>query len=181
MSKSKQKKGKGKGKGLKSSELYFAYGSNLNQRQMAERCPTAVPVGIGRMVGWVFGYTKSNRTFTNAFGNIHYTGNDEDIVYGLVYEMYKKDWDKLHSYEGYVGNTRLNHYNREVVDPLQFQWENQLAAEGYNKKSIYTYIATPMYTVDGLNPTTRYRGVVVGGAVHSGLPTDYIRSVLLEG
>ena len=32
--------------------LYIAYGSNLNLRQMAVRCPTAKPVGTAMLKGW---------------------------------------------------------------------------------------------------------------------------------
>lgn len=34
------------------NKLYIAYGSNLNLRQMAGRCPNAVPVGTAMLKGW---------------------------------------------------------------------------------------------------------------------------------
>lgn len=34
------------------TKLYLAYGSNLNKRQMASRCPTARPVGSAMIYGW---------------------------------------------------------------------------------------------------------------------------------
>ena len=34
------------------SKLYLAYGSNLNKKQMAVRCPTARPVGSAMIYGW---------------------------------------------------------------------------------------------------------------------------------
>ena len=34
------------------SKLYLAYGSNLNKRQMAVRCPDAKPVGAAMIYGW---------------------------------------------------------------------------------------------------------------------------------
>ena len=34
------------------TKLYLAYGSNLNNRQMAYRCPTARPVGSAMIYGW---------------------------------------------------------------------------------------------------------------------------------
>ena len=36
----------------KHNKLYIAYGSNLNQEQMADRCPTAKVVGVGTMEDW---------------------------------------------------------------------------------------------------------------------------------
>ena len=37
---------------MKNNKLYIAYGSNLNLRQMAVRCPQAVPVGTAMLKGW---------------------------------------------------------------------------------------------------------------------------------
>lgn len=37
---------------MKNNKLYIAYGSNLNLRQMAVRCPTAKPVGTAMLKGW---------------------------------------------------------------------------------------------------------------------------------
>ena len=31
------------------SKYYIAYGSNMNLKQMAERCPTAERIGIGKV------------------------------------------------------------------------------------------------------------------------------------
>ena len=51
------------------TKLYLAYGSNLNKRQMASRCPTARPVGSAMIYGWelcfrgVADIIKSNVTF----------------------------------------------------------------------------------------------------------------------
>jgi gamma-glutamylcyclotransferase (GGCT)/AIG2-like uncharacterized protein YtfP len=35
-----------------SKSFYFAYGSNMNPDQMAERCPNAAPVGVAVLGGW---------------------------------------------------------------------------------------------------------------------------------
>ena len=37
---------------MQNNKLYIAYGSNLNLRQMAVRCPTAKPVGTAMLKGW---------------------------------------------------------------------------------------------------------------------------------
>lgn len=38
--------------GRKRETLYLAYGSNMNQTQMALRCPTARVVGISQLKGY---------------------------------------------------------------------------------------------------------------------------------
>jgi len=35
-------------------ELYFAYGSNMNEEQMRVRCPDSQMQGIARLVGYEF-------------------------------------------------------------------------------------------------------------------------------
>jgi hypothetical protein len=37
---------------------YFAYGSNMDPRQMQERCPGAKPVGKARLKGWEFAISE---------------------------------------------------------------------------------------------------------------------------
>ena len=38
--------------GRKKETIYLAYGSNMNQTQMAFRCPTAEVVGTGELKGY---------------------------------------------------------------------------------------------------------------------------------
>lgn len=39
------------------TKLYLAYGSNLNKRQMANRCPDAVSLGRVQIPGWVMRFS----------------------------------------------------------------------------------------------------------------------------
>ncbi|KAL2016977.1 hypothetical protein VTK56DRAFT_2811 [Thermocarpiscus australiensis] len=73
--------------------LYFAFGSNLWQEQMARRCPASRLAGVGRLRGF--------RWFVNARGyaNVAPTG-DADEVWGLVYDLAAVDEARLDASEG---------------------------------------------------------------------------------
>lgn len=73
-------------------KLYFAYGSNLNIRQMRLRCPTAKPLAHATLEGWKL-------TFRGVADIVK--GDVDDIVYGAVFHIEHKDEHALDVYEGY--------------------------------------------------------------------------------
>jgi gamma-glutamylcyclotransferase (GGCT)/AIG2-like uncharacterized protein YtfP len=86
-------------------KLYVAYGSNLNFRQMAYRCPDAALYGTGTLKGYDLQFKTLHR---NAFATI---GEKEDgTVPVAVWEITPKDEHALDIYEGYP-----SHYEKETV------------------------------------------------------------------
>jgi gamma-glutamylcyclotransferase (GGCT)/AIG2-like uncharacterized protein YtfP len=73
-------------KGAAGRSQYFAYGSNLNKRQMSERCPTAVPL----LLGWRLVFRRTT-DIVPCFG---YT------VLGGLYSVANADIQALDRYEG---------------------------------------------------------------------------------
>ena len=80
--------------------LYIAYGSNLNIRQMAGRCPTAKVVGSTVMRNW--------RLVFNGVASIERCKGGKVPV--LVWDIQPKDEEALDIYEGWP---RL--YRKETV------------------------------------------------------------------
>ena len=79
-----------------SKKLYIAYGSNLNLRQMARRCPTAVLIGTGVVNGYELQFKGVP---DNAFATI---GEKEGgSVPVAVWELEPRDEMRLNAYEGY--------------------------------------------------------------------------------
>lgn len=79
-----------------SKKLYIAYGSNLNLKQMARRCPTAVLVGTGVVNGYELQFKGVP---DNAFATI---GEKEGAsVPVAVWELEPRDEMRLNVYEGY--------------------------------------------------------------------------------
>lgn len=76
--------------------LYVAYGSNLNLKQMALRCPTATVYGKGYLDNWKLIYRGSP---TNAYATIERSeGNGVPVV---IWDIGKIDEYYLDRYEGY--------------------------------------------------------------------------------
>lgn len=81
---------------------YVAYGSNMNLEQMAIRCPTAKLIGTG----FVYGY----KLYFNYHADIVYTGDKNDVVPVVMWQLKASDWKALDRYEGYPA-----YYIKEVV------------------------------------------------------------------
>ncbi|KAI9663530.1 MAG: hypothetical protein M1831_002539 [Alyxoria varia] len=83
--------------------LYFAYGSNLSQEQMAQRCPNSTYVGVAFLPGYrwhinIRGYAnviKLKDPVEAPAAEINPIG-----VYGLVYSLPERDEAVLDRYEG---------------------------------------------------------------------------------
>ncbi|MFC1942962.1 gamma-glutamylcyclotransferase family protein [Chloroflexota bacterium] len=86
---------------------YFAYGSNLNQKQMRERCPGSKPEFIATLPNYKLVFVGWSRQRRGGVTSIrHFRG---ERVLGAIYEISDSDLRRLDSYEGYPGNAnRLN-------------------------------------------------------------------------
>jgi gamma-glutamylcyclotransferase len=80
------------------STLYFAYGSNLSLSQMSSRCPSSLYHSFGVLKGykWIIG----PRGYANVVkrqnqGDEESGEKDEEVVYGILYQITKQDEVKL--------------------------------------------------------------------------------------
>ncbi|KAL4812564.1 hypothetical protein BDW67DRAFT_193562 [Aspergillus spinulosporus] len=73
--------------------LYFAYGSNMHLKQMAQRCPESVifAKGVLRNYKW--------QTNSRGGGNV-LPGNADDVVQGIVFKTPPCEIEALRQYEG---------------------------------------------------------------------------------
>lgn len=85
---------------------YFAYGSNMSLKQMAERCPSSLFKGKGRIEGY--------RWQINQRGVANIVESRGDYVEGLVYQIDANDKRKLNRSEGVA----LGFYNDEHLHTL---------------------------------------------------------------
>src|SRR5690625_4272884 len=74
-------------------QLYFAYGSNLNQKQMTLRCPGSRPIGRAQLQGWEL-------EFRRVLTIVQKTGA---VVEGGLWEITQADEVALDRYEGFPG------------------------------------------------------------------------------
>lgn len=78
--------------------LYFAYGSNLDRRQMRRRCPTARVVSRAVLVGHELRFSGFSLTRQGPVATI--VKAPKSATFGVVYEIDEDDLQELDRYEG---------------------------------------------------------------------------------
>jgi gamma-glutamylcyclotransferase (GGCT)/AIG2-like uncharacterized protein YtfP len=143
-----------------STELYFAYGSNMCGRRIRSRIAGARARGRARADGWQLRFDKPGR---DGSGKANLVVEPEAHVWGVVYELPGLQGATLDRFEP--------GYRRE---PLQVTTDTRtLVAQSY-RFSARVDAAPPA-------PTGEYLAHLLAGADEHGLPTahvDYIRSFL---
>lgn len=134
----------------------FAYGSNMFTAKMRRAAPSAEMRAIGHLRGYVLRFNKHSQDDGSGKGNIASTGNPEDVVWGVIFEIDDQDRSALDRSEG--------GYNRITTEVL--------TADG--QLSVVTYVARPDRMDNSLRPYTWYKEFVVRGAEQHGLPDGYI-------
>lgn len=144
---------------------YFAYGSNMQFKQMRERCSSASFLGIAKLPGYKLAFTRYSRQWEGGVADIVESNHTE--VYGVIYTLTRKDLEKLDGYEGYFETqaAHLNSYNRREIDIRPM-------AEPKTSVKAWTYFATKQAEVHP--PSARYLQQIIEGAIGSGLPESYI-------
>lgn len=109
---------------------YFAYGSNLNIGQMAQRCPSAEPIGAATLRGFRLVFR----------GVADVIESDGDTVTGGVWEITGRDLEALDRYEGFphlYGRRRIEVEleSGETVDALVYTMKRG----GFGAPSPYYY------------------------------------------
>jgi gamma-glutamylcyclotransferase len=87
---------------------YFAYGSNLNKKQMRERCPDSKPVFRATLPNYKLIFTGWSRQWHGGVASIKAFRGER--VIGAIYEISDADLRKLDKLEGYP-----TEYNRLPV------------------------------------------------------------------
>jgi len=142
--------------------LYFAYGSNMDIRQMRERCPGAEIVGSGQLPGHALCFPRMSVKRKCGVSSVEpLAGRD---VWGVIYRLTAADLALLDRSEGYQpGRDRhLNSYTRLPVTVTM----NGVAVE------MQTYFAEPQSGT--FLPSAAYLQHLRDGARHHRLPDSYL-------
>lgn len=86
-------------------KYYIAYGSNMDEEQMAYRCPDAELIGPSEVEGYELLFKGS---LTGAYATIE--PKKDSIVPVLIWEISEKDEEHLDRYEGYP-----NFYDKKML------------------------------------------------------------------
>jgi gamma-glutamylcyclotransferase (GGCT)/AIG2-like uncharacterized protein YtfP len=80
-------------------KYYFAYGSNINPKQIRDRCPEAKFVSKASLSGYRF--------IINLLGVASIVEDINSSVYGVVWKLSERDEQKLDEFEGVKFNTYI--------------------------------------------------------------------------
>ncbi|MFZ5626799.1 MAG: gamma-glutamylcyclotransferase family protein [Bacillota bacterium] len=88
---------------LMAGRLYFAYGSNMDETQMAERCKGAILIGKARL--------DKYRFIINSRGVASIIPDENSFVEGVVWSLTEQDEKELDRFEG----VRYNYYDKQEI------------------------------------------------------------------
>jgi hypothetical protein len=146
--------------------IYFAYGSNMDPGQMAERCPGYRTIGVARLNGHRLSFPRFSPVRRSATASIE--PEPGSAVWGVLYELPADDLPVLHHLEGYneYGAPEANRYNLAKVTVQQV---------GGGTAEAMTYVAVP--DDSAALPTADYMARLVDGARFHGLPRAYVATL----
>lgn len=132
---------------------YFAYGSNLNQKQMRQRCPDSKPRFVAILPNYKLVFSGWSRQWRGGVATIKFLRGEK--AWGAVYEISERDLRLLDKYEGYPGN-----YHRMKVTVFD---EDGKAVE------VWTYIKAGQ--LEESEPSAEYLAIIQQGCRDWGITT----------
>lgn len=138
----------------------FAYGSNMNLNRLKERAPSANKLLNAYIKNHTIKCNKVSSKDRSSKANIVETGNDDDIVWGVIFEIDDSEKPNLDEYE--------KGYNESTLSFLDS--EN-------NPHEAQVYIADESAINEDLLPYDWYKEYIVSGAKENDLPQEYIEKL----
>ncbi len=143
-------------------EMYFAYGSNMNERQMTRRCPSARFVRNAILEGYRLDFVVRSDRWGGAVAGI--ISDSESKVEGVLYQLSGDDLDTLDAYE----NVNKGSYYRESI-----------AIPGPDGTSVDAWVYFPNPDPHApVIPPKRYLDTMIEGARAHGLSEDLVARLL---
>lgn len=148
--------------------LYFAYGSNMDPRQMRRRCPSNRFVGIARLPDYRLDFTRRSQRRRCGTADVVPTLKAE--VWGIIYNVpHPYDVTVLDAAEGYDAARRhANAYWRIKETVI-------LEPDQSNTREVELYVARRQKNPPP--PSRAYMGHLIRGAQYWGLPATYIEGL----
>ena len=147
--------------------LYFAYGYNMDPRQIRRRCPTARFLSTAVLPDFELAFTLRSRRRRCGVANVRPSPGKE--VHGILYRINgSRDWEVLDAAEGHVPERRYgNRYKKAAVEVLK---QN-------HPQRVYTVIYLGVIENNPPPPSAAYLRQMLAGADHWGLPKAYRKSI----
>lgn len=163
--------------------LVFAYGSNLCVQRMLARAPSARVVAVASLAGHALRWHKAGRDGSGKC-DAFFTGNDDDVVHGVVYDLTQADKRALDRFEG-LGE----HYGEKLAQLVAapgggFRRDGETQDGNDARERVVAgaleatvYVALPGRVDANARPWTWYRDHVLTGARQHGLPAHYVARI----
>jgi len=90
---------------------YFAYASNLNQKQMRERCPESKPLFKANLPNYKLVFSGWSRELKGGKATIRL--NRGEKVLGAVYDVSEQELQKLDRYEAGYGRLKVTVFDED--------------------------------------------------------------------
>lgn len=140
---------------------YFSYGSNMSSRRLLSRTPSASLIDTGLIRAHRLLFHKISHVDGSAKCDAFHTGNDKDIVYGVLFSLASEEKPLLDKIEG-LG---IGYEIKKVL----VETGNGTIIEAFS------YYAT--HIDKELKPYSWYKQHVLHGAYEHGLPSHYISKI----
>ncbi len=141
--------------------LYFAYGSNMSERRLRQRVPSAQKIGVATLPGHQLVFHKISLKDGSGKCDAYPTIESADVVMGVLFELDISEKIPLDRVEG-VG---IGYEERPIGVTLD---------DGIPYKA-FTYFA--MAIDSSLRPYHWYKEHVLRGAIENNFPDSYIQSI----
>jgi len=145
--------------------LYFAYASNMDWKQIKDRCPTACFVCIAKLPEHNLDFTRLSKKRKSGVADVLPCENAE--VWGVVYKIDEIDIKNLDGFEGYKPGQKENAYIRVEI----------MVYEDGNKDKPITCYTYEVQNKGKHEPSKEYLDVIINGAVYWHLPERYIEQL----
>jgi gamma-glutamylcyclotransferase len=142
--------------------LYFAYGSNMCTGRLRCRVPSAQFVCVAKLPGHTFRFQKRS-TDGSAKGDALETGDAQDVVWGVVFDIADREKPALDDAEG-MGAGYLEK-TATVIDEAGQEHQGSL------------YYADAGHIDAAWQPYSWYKHFVVDGARQHALPGTYVDAI----
>ncbi|KAK4501161.1 hypothetical protein PRZ48_006967 [Zasmidium cellare] len=144
------------------STFYFAYGSNLWEHQMQQRCPASKLIGVARLEG--------HRWFISSTGSANITADSGAETFGLVYSLQPTDKAVLDSREGVPDRHSKETATVSLSTPT-----------GAGKQEVEALVYIDDKHLQPGQPKGQYvyrMNQSISDAIKRGMPEGYVRDVL---
>ena len=128
------------------------------------RAPSALCIGAAVLSGYQLRFHKVAKDGSGKCDALK-TGNLQDAVYGVAFQVEDRDFAALDEREDVPGGG----YSRKAVTVKMSDGSAEVYAE--------CYFANPEFVDDNLAPYEWYRALVVAGALEHDLPEEYVRQL----